>query len=149
MSGLNIFERISQLFKKQEITREDLQLLRSLEQPKDTNPALAYALVLLNAANADHQIHDAEKASIASILTKKLNVPPREVETLLHQAEAMLRSGAGLGIISSYLRDSLSPEEKQLMLERVKGIISADGFVSPIEESIVERVAGLLNISKD
>ena len=147
MSGLYIFERLSNLFKKNEqLTHEDLQLLRSIEQPKDPNPALAYALVLLNAAGADNEIHEAERASIASILTKKLEVPARDTEILLRQAGELLRSGAGLEIFSSYLRGSLSLEEKQMMLQRVKGIVEADGFVSPIEEQVVVRVAALLDI---
>lgn len=146
----DIIQRILALFKKkQQLTREDLQLLRSLDEPKEINPALAYALVLMQAARADNVVEPVERASVTSILTKKLGVPPRDVDALLDQADAMLRSGAGLDALAGHLRDSLSLDDKKMLLARVKGIVSSDGFISPIEDQIVLRVAQLLNIDPE
>ena len=150
MSLPDIIQRILALFKKkQQLTREDLQLLRSLDEPKEINPALAYALVLMQAARADNVVEPVERASVTSILTKKLGVPPRDVDALLDQADAMLRSGAGLDALAGHLRDSLSLDDKKMLLARVKGIVSSDGFISPIEDQIVLRVAQLLNIDPE
>lgn len=150
MSGSNLIDRIKHLFSKpQRISREDLQLLSALDEPKEPTPTLAYALVLMQAARADNTVADVERASVASILTKKMGVPSRDIEALLSQAESLLASGAGMDVLAGSLRETLNDEEKKLLLSRVKGIVGSDGFTSPIEEQIVIRIANLLNISPE
>ena len=109
------------------------------------DPRQAVAALLVEAARADDNYEESEKALIDKALAAKFALSPEEAAALREQGET---AQAGATDIQRFTRDAktLSMEEKVALLERLWEIILSDGALDPFEDTLMRRICGLIYV---
>lgn len=135
-----MLERIQTLF-QQWTTDEEAA------PPDDGNLRLAAAALLVEAARADDEVTDGEKARIVALARRHFALTEDEAADLL---EAALADTAGVSHLYdhvSVIADHCPPEQRLWIVEMLWQVVAADGRVDPLESSLLRRIGGLLGVS--
>jgi uncharacterized tellurite resistance protein B-like protein len=121
-------------------------------QPRASDSAavsreLALAVLMVEAARADHDHQAAELQTIRSTLQHALQLPQPEAERLLQQALARSEASISLYEFISTLNRELDAPGKEELLLWLWQVAHADGHVDVQEEALIRRVADLLYVS--
>jgi uncharacterized tellurite resistance protein B-like protein len=108
---------------------------------------LAAAVLMLEAAAMDGHIDEDEKAKIAELLTRRFQLSPPAVGTLMREAEDRVRHSVDIYGFTRDLKDRFSAEERVELMEMLWEIAYVDGELHDHEATLMRRLAGLLYVS--
>jgi uncharacterized tellurite resistance protein B-like protein len=111
-----------------------------------TDVAVSIAALMVEAARADEDYTDKEKALIEQALADEFGVDAKEATAVREKAEARQAEAVDL---YQFTRDakSLSPEMKITLIESLWRIVLSDAKRHAWEETLIRRVCGLLYVS--
>lgn len=108
---------------------------------------LATAALLVEMSRQDEHIHQAEQETISHALRERFGLSGAEVDELYRLAEEEVRDATDYYQFTSLLKDCLSPEQKERVVELLWRVAAADGHIDSFEEHMVRRIADLLYLS--
>lgn len=108
---------------------------------------LAVAALLVNAAHADDAFATAERAAIRQLLATRFDLTDADVDALLQAAELQADEASGLfRFVKDFVAHS-PPEDRVWLIEMLWEVAYADGVLTPDEDALIRKVAGLVYVS--
>jgi uncharacterized tellurite resistance protein B-like protein len=107
---------------------------------------LAAAVLLLEIARADHDHHEAERATLREGLAREFGVPEAALDALLEEAELRAKQSVSLFDFVQTLNRTMSPDDKRGLVTLLWQVAHSDGRVDPHEEHLLRRIADLLHV---
>lgn len=120
---------------------------QDLSQGEDALQLAVAALLLEAVMVVDGCFDERERATILQLLKRRFGLSDAEAQTLLTAAEARVKGSAQLFRFTSAINSGLSRERKVEVIEMLWEAAYADGVLDPLEDSLLRRVAGLIDVS--
>ena len=123
--------------------------------PKDreSDPAhdvrVATCALLLEMAQIDGRLDDAEKERILGILKREYELSGECAEALLEASRQELEGSIDLWKFTRLINENYSPEEKIAILETVWEIAFTDGRLEKHEDYLAHKMANLLHLDHE
>lgn len=108
---------------------------------------LASAVLLIEAARADHQQDGEEMRTIERLLRDHFDLTPEETSALTRLASEQVDHSVALQNFTRQLTDALDESERGALVGMLWEVVYADGKVDRWEEHLVRRVADLLYVT--
>lgn len=108
---------------------------------------LATAALLLELANADHEMDDTEREVLLRILETKLQLDKNTLQTLWELAHEERKDATSLYQFTSLINAAYGHKEKVQLLHHMWEVAFADGRVDRYEEHLIRKVADLLYLT--
>ncbi|HEY1720196.1 MAG TPA: TerB family tellurite resistance protein [Magnetospirillaceae bacterium] len=108
---------------------------------------VAAAAVMIEAAGMDDHFHPDELKAIRRILGERFGLAPKDTERLIAAAERANAETSQLFRFTHILVTRLTPEQRIPIIEMMWEVAYADGVLSPEEDGLIRRIAGLLYVS--
>jgi uncharacterized tellurite resistance protein B-like protein len=109
---------------------------------------LAVAALLLEAAvvvDGDFDPH--EREIVRRLLQRRFSLSPDDAQLLIAAAERRVEMSAQLFGFTSTINNRVSRERKIEIIEMLWEVAYADGVLDPLEDSLLRRIAGLIDVS--
>ena len=121
---------------------------RKDEAPADPEASMhaAVAALLIEAARADEDYTEEERAMIDRMLARRFGLEAGAARALRERAEADQEAANDLYGFTKHLKDGLDREGKLSLIEDLWRIVLSDEARDPHEEMVVRRVVGLLHM---
>jgi uncharacterized tellurite resistance protein B-like protein len=104
------------------------------------------AALLVEAARMDDRFSATERSTIERLLAERFALSPTETASLLRSAEeAVAHSAQLLGFTEGVVRE-VAIEDRVRIVEMLWEVAYADGVLSPEEDALLRRVAGLIHV---
>ncbi|WP_153447183.1 tellurite resistance TerB family protein [Vibrio algicola] len=110
------------------------------------NSELAMAALLCQVSQADHLVDEQEIIAQTNMLMKLTGSSESEVQELLSQASIRSEHSASVYDFTDQLRD-LDQSQRFELIQAMWQVAYADGYLDPIEEAVIRRVAELLYVN--
>lgn len=107
---------------------------------------LATAGLLLDVANADQHLDDAERRSLLTHLTERFELDSEAAAELMTAADEARNKTIDHFAFTQLLRKNVGLEERLEMIRAMWRIVFSDGRLTPDEESLVRKLSDLLGI---
>jgi uncharacterized tellurite resistance protein B-like protein len=111
------------------------------------DPAVATAVLLVEAAALDGSIGAAERETIDRILQGRLGLSGEEARSLFDAATRIQDVSNDLVGFTRTLKEAWSHEQRIEMVEMLWEVVYADGIVHDYEANLLRRVGGLIYVS--
>lgn len=113
---------------------------------EDTRDALerVTAILLVEIARADHDVDDAERATIRDALARSSNLPAAELDELVDTALADSDASISLYAHVKRVNDALDKGGRIALVEQMWRVALADGDIDGYEEYTIRKLADLL-----
>ncbi|MDX1572351.1 MAG: TerB family tellurite resistance protein [Xanthomonadales bacterium] len=108
---------------------------------------LATGALLLEMCRADFKVHHQERNSIAQAVKHGFDLTAEETRELMDEAETQADCAVSLQIYTSLIKEYSTAEQKVRLIENLWRVAYADGELHDLEERLVRRVAGLIDVS--
>ena len=109
---------------------------------------LAVAALLLEAAVVvDNRFDETERNAILHILERRFGLAAADAEAVLATAKARVENSAQLFRFTSTINERLARERRVEVIEMLWQVAYSDGVLDPLEDSLLRRVAGLIDVS--
>jgi uncharacterized tellurite resistance protein B-like protein len=109
---------------------------------------LAVAALLLEAAVVvDNRFDETERNAILGILERRFGLAAADAEAVLATAKARVENSAQLFRFTSTINERLPRERRVEVIEMLWQVAYADRVLDPLEDSLLRRVAGLIDVS--
>jgi uncharacterized tellurite resistance protein B-like protein len=108
---------------------------------------LAVAALLVEAASADECFDAGERATIERLLAARYGLTPAQAAQLVSAGEAASERSVQLFGFTRTLSQRLTPAERVGVVEMLWEVAFADGALDPMEDTLLRRVAGLVDVS--
>jgi len=109
---------------------------------------LAVAALLLEAAAvADGTVDARERVLVLGLLERGFGLSDQDATALLRAAEARSEGTVQLFGFTSTLNQLMPRERKIAVIEMLWEVAYADGVLDPLEDTLLRRIAGLIDIS--
>jgi uncharacterized tellurite resistance protein B-like protein len=108
---------------------------------------LASAALLLELANADHEMDAKEQKVLLRILETTLHLDKQTLQTLWELAHEETRAATSLYQFTSLINEAYAYKEKTRLLEHMWEVAYADGRIDRYEEHLIRKVADLLYLT--
>src|SRR5690348_3394820 len=109
---------------------------------------LAVAALLLEAAVVvDSRFDETERNAILRILERRFGLAAADAEAVLATAKARVENSAQLFRFTSTINERLARERRVEVIEMLWQVAYADRVLDPLEDSLLRRVAGLIDVS--
>ena len=123
-------------------------LLSGSAEPPDPKRAddlnASVAALLVEAARMDDAFDEAERATITRLLSERFDLTEDQTKQVLIQAEDANQQSVELfGFIRGMVK-KLDYEERVHIIEMLWEVAYADGKLSPEEDMLIRRIAGLI-----
>ncbi len=105
---------------------------------------LATAALLVEMARQDEVVYKKERDAAAAALREHFALTLEEVTTLYALAEAEANEAIDYYQFTTLLKERLSYEQKEQVVELLWRVAAADGHIDRYEEHMVRRIAELL-----
>ncbi|MFS2317132.1 TerB family tellurite resistance protein [Maricaulis sp. D1M11] len=112
----------------------------------ETDPHVAAAALLVEAALVDGVYADSEQAEILSILQDAFAMEESRAQAVLDEAETLAEHAVDHFRFTKVVKSCLPETERVALVEHLFAVALADGHRSAIEESFVRRIAPLLAV---
>lgn len=128
--------------------------IRAALEPHNTLPAevehqlrLATGALLLEMCRADFKIHAEERRSIARAIKDGFSLSLEETRELMEAAETQSECAVSLQIYTSLIKDHGTHQQKLKLIDDLWRVAFADNELHDLELNLVNRIAGLIEIS--
>lgn len=119
----------------------------AVEEDIEHNVRVACAVLLIDAAQADHDVHDEEMRVVERLLRERFGLDADESAALMRHAREQLDHSVALQGFTRRLTDALDEEERGALVGMLWDVVYADGKLDAWEEHLVRRVADLLYVT--
>lgn len=109
---------------------------------------LALTVLLVDLASSDQDFDQQEYTVIVYGLMRLFGTQKQHVSTLVNQAQNQLRNMRGINRFSSLLKENLSLEQREAVMEIVEDLIHSDGEEDDYEIYLRHKLMGLLGVTK-
>jgi uncharacterized tellurite resistance protein B-like protein len=113
---------------------------------RDGGLQLAVAALLVEAALMDDRFDAAERQTIAELLAIRFDLTADQAQCLLASAEKAVRQSTQLFRFTQSVAEKLDPAERARIVEMLWEVAYADGVLSPQEDALIRRIAGLVYV---
>ncbi|HKT16766.1 MAG TPA: TerB family tellurite resistance protein [Stellaceae bacterium] len=120
---------------------------QDLSRGKDELQLAVAALLLEAAVVVDGRFDEAERNAILGIVERRFGLAAADAEALLAAAKERVESSAQLFRFTSTINERLARERRIEVIEMLWQVAYADGVLDPLEDSLLRRVAGLIDVS--
>lgn len=120
---------------------------QELSQGKDELQLAVAALLLEAATVVDGQFDENERPVIRRILAARFDLQPEQAQKLVAAAERQIEGSVQLFGFTSIINERLARERKVEVIEMLWEVAYADGVLDPLEDSLLRRIGGLIDIS--
>lgn len=111
------------------------------------DPALAAAALMFEVIWADHEISQSELATAKVLLKQMFSVEEKTLMSIVTDAEERLRESVGVHAYTTFLNESMSEEEKFLVVTALWQIALAEDGIDVMEEHSIRKTSDLLYLS--
>lgn len=108
---------------------------------------LASAALLVEIANADHEMDGKEREVLLDILERKLQLDKATLQNLWELAHAEHKDATSLFQFTSLINSAYGHREKVQLLQYMWEVAYADGRIDRYEEHLIRKVADLLYLT--
>ena len=109
--------------------------------------ALAVAALLIETARVDHTVGEAERQLIGRLLERRFGLGPDQARALERVAESRAERSAQLFGFARTINERLPRERRTELVEMLWEVAYADGVLDPLEDSLLRRIGGLIDVS--
>lgn len=118
------------------------------EGPSDRDGLqLAVAALLMDAAQVDGQLEEQEREVVRRLLERRFGLTPGRAGALAAAAERQAERSIQLFGFTRLINERLSRARRIELLEMLWEVAYADGFLDPLEDSMLRQVGGLVDVS--
>jgi uncharacterized tellurite resistance protein B-like protein len=114
--------------------------------PREPNPRLSVAVLMVEAAVQDEIFCERERAMIQSLLTRRFDLTADEFAQLMAAAEEQNKQMVQLHGHTSDISDSMVMAERVELIGMLWDVAYADGTLHPDEDLLIRRIAGLISV---
>jgi uncharacterized tellurite resistance protein B-like protein len=108
---------------------------------------LAVAALLIEAARVDDAFGEDERKVIARLLERRFGLGTVEAQMLEDVAEQRVESSTQLFGFTRTINQRLPRERRVELIEILWEVAYADGVLDPLEDTLLRRVGGLIDVS--
>jgi uncharacterized tellurite resistance protein B-like protein len=108
---------------------------------------LAVAALLIEAARVDEALGDDERTLIARLLERRFGLGAVEAQMLEDAAEQRAERSVQLFGFTRTINQRLPRERRVELIEMLWEVAYADGVLDPLEDTLLRRVGGLIDVS--
>jgi uncharacterized tellurite resistance protein B-like protein len=108
---------------------------------------LAVAALLFEAAEVDGRLDEAERAAVRRILERRFALDDAALVALVAAAEQRAERSTQLFGTTQLINARFLPAKRIELIEMLWEVAYADGALDPLEDAMVRRVAGLVDVS--
>jgi uncharacterized tellurite resistance protein B-like protein len=109
---------------------------------------LAVAALLLEAAVVvDGHFDPQERQVVRGVLQRAFTLSPDAAQELVAAAERRVEASAQLFGFTSTVNERVSRDRKIEIIEMLWEVAYADGVLDPLEDTLLRRIAGLIDVS--
>jgi uncharacterized tellurite resistance protein B-like protein len=108
---------------------------------------LAVAALLIEAARVDDAFGEDERKVIARLLERRFGLGTVEAQMLEDVAEQRVESSTQLFGFTRTINQRLPRERRVELIEMLWEVAYADGVLDPLEDTLLRRVGGLIDVS--
>ncbi len=120
---------------------------QDLSRGKDELQLAVAALLLEAAIVVDGRFDESERDTILQILERRFGLASADARDLLATAKQRVEESAQLFRFTSTINTRLARERRVEVIEMLWQVAYADGVLDPLEDSLLRRVAGLIDVS--
>ena len=117
------------------------------EAQGEAEPELAVAALLMEAAHVDGHLDEPERAAVRRILEQRFSLDEAAVRELTAAAERQAERSTQLFGMTRLLSERFSRDRRIEVIEMLWEVAYADGKLDPLEDAMLRRVAGLVDVS--
>jgi len=124
--------------------------LKEAEEPGKSDRdglRLAIAALLMEAAEVDGSLDARERGVIVRLLEERFVLDRATADRLAGAAERKAEQSTQLFGFARIINERLSHERRVELLEMLWEVAYADGALDPLEDSLLRRVGGLIDVS--
>ena len=107
---------------------------------------LASACILVEAMLVDGHVDEREMRHLHAVLEEYFGLEPDEVRLLVSEATRIAADAVDWNRFTRVLKAEFDAAERLGMMERLWQVVLADGELHAFEDSLVRRIAGLLDV---
>jgi uncharacterized tellurite resistance protein B-like protein len=108
---------------------------------------IAAAALLVEAAAVDDSFDEAERGAIREVLQRHFSLGVEDGHRLLEAGERTRDASAQLYGFARTVNDRLDMAERIALIEMLWEVAYADGELDPLEDTLLRRVGGLVDVS--
>lgn len=108
---------------------------------------LAAVALMIEIIAVDDEQHDAEKAMLREILSRRFALDESRAEGLIAKAEQAHQTSTDFYRFTSAINDDFSAEEKIELIESLWQLAYADDHIHELEQHVIRKLASLLHVS--
>jgi uncharacterized tellurite resistance protein B-like protein len=128
-----------------------LDFLRKLagapEAPRDMDPAVAVAALLVETARADGRYDEPERRLVERALAALLDLGPFEAVRKRAEGEAAQAAAPDLVRFTRVIKTTLDGAERVAFVEALWDVVLSDGARDPHEDALLRKLAPLLAVT--
>lgn len=119
----------------------------SEDLPQPDRSRVAVCVLLVEAAHADNDFSDGERAHIRDLLTSRYGIGETEADELMREAESEHANKLDLFQYTNLINDHYSIEEKIKLVEEVWRLVLSDDNLDPHENHLMHTFRRLLRLA--
>jgi len=104
------------------------------------------AALLVEIARADHQLDDAETASISNALKQSSSLPDTEIDTIISDAIVDAESTLSLHEHIRLVNEHFDRANKLMLIEQMWRVAAADGNIDRYEDYTIRKLSELIYV---
>jgi uncharacterized tellurite resistance protein B-like protein len=108
----------------------------------------AVAVLLVEIARADHELHDVELSAMQNQLARSFDLSDSDAADLLDRASRAVEESVSLHEFTRILHAEMSYVEKESVIEMLWRIALADHNIDKYEDYMIAKIADLLYIAR-
>ncbi len=108
---------------------------------------VATAALLMEAASVDDHLDERERAAVRRLLQRRFGLTPDMAAQLAAEGERTAARSAQLFGFTRTINERLSQQRRVELIEMLWEVAYADGALDPLEDTMLRRVGGLIDVS--
>jgi len=110
---------------------------------------VATVALLLEAAHADNDFSDGEKAAIGRMVGARFKLDAEQTDELLHVAEEARRDSGDLYQFARLINEHFSRPRKLAILELLWQVVYDDGVLESHEDALMHKIGTMLGVRNE